>query len=637
MIELRHADESTPSAGVDLRPYQEEGIARLRACLRAGARRPVLVAPTGSGKTVVGSRIVASAGERGARTLFVAHRRELIRQTFAKLLRVGLAPESIGIVMAGVPGRAACLERPRDVIARLRAAGWTDPQIDAELWALLAARRPQAPIQVASIDTARGKSLGVFDLIIVDECHRALSASYRALIAAHPTAVVLGLTATPVRGDGKPLSEIFDQLVILATPAELRDLGYLVPVTMYTAPRESLPDLSEVSVSGGEYNAEEKDAAINTGAIIGNAVEHWLARARGERTVVFSSSVATSRAIVQRFGEAGVAAEHLDGETPTPQRDAILGRLERGETRVVSNCDVLSEGWDMPCVSVAVLLDATLSLGRYLQWVGRILRPAPGKTRALILDHCANVVEHGGGPYEDREWSLGVPTKRRRGATDEEPRIKVCPRCYGYAPASARTCPLDMPDGSPCGHAFLVTSVAADEQDGDLVEVPEATREEKRAAFDELCRARGERKPGWVIREFLKRFGVKPPKTWKVPLREDERDERNPEVVEAWRGMYREAFARGYKDDAACIRFRERFRHWPSKPLLAERDAWVKAEREQQRAAAEAEQVAAWARADARHAVLSPLEQALGASVALGRGRRPATAPRVATTEEWRV
>lgn len=567
---------------IPLRPYQREGVQAVRARIHAGKRRIVFVLPTGGGKTVVASSIVESAREKGSRILFCAHRRELIKQTTTKLFRMGIPHDQVGVIMAGTPARAGALfgASPLDVMAQLRERGTSDPQIDCELWGLFGARRPQAPVQVASIDTARGKELGDFDLIIIDEAHRALAKGYRDLVAKYPRAVILGLTATPYRADGKGLGELFDDLVPIATPRQLVEMGFLVEPRIFTVPASALPDLSKVSVSGGDYNAEELESAVDTSRLIGDLVDHWQRRAAGQRTVVFAASVKHSKNITERFCAAGVRAEHLDGETPTPDRDAILARLERGETLVVSNCGVLCEGWDMPIVSCAVLARPTMSEGLYLQQAGRILRPHPGKPGALILDHAGCVVEHNGGPIEEREFSLLPPKKKRRkGVAEEEVRTKTCPRCFAIVPAAVRTCPEVLPDGTPCGHVFVAQSTdQVDEEAGELVELRPATREEKRAAWDRLCAERGKRRPSWVRAQFLEAYGVKAPKTWKVPLRAEETDQGNPEVMSVWRELYRDAYRTGRKPGFAAWQFKERFGHWPVKALREEQAAYIAGE-----------------------------------------------------------
>lgn len=568
---------------IPLRPYQEEGVERVREAMRAGKRRILFVLPTGGGKTVVAAAIVAGALAKGKRVLFCAHRRELIKQTFTKLLRTGLDPAHIGVVMAGVPARArGALFSPLDTIAMLRAQGTTDPQIDAELWSLFAARRPQAPIQVASIDTARGKDLGRFDLLIFDEAHRSLSPSYLALAKEHESAVLLGLTATPYRTDGKGLGALYDDLVPpVLTARQLAEAGFLVAPRMYGAAVESLPDVSRVRIAGADYDEAELAQVTDDPRLIGDFVRHWRERAEGLRTVAFAAGIQHSRHVVEAFLAIGVRAEHIDGETHPAERDAILSRLERGETTVVSNYGVLTEGWDMPIVAVAGLLRATTSRGLAKQMEGRILRPHPDKPFAMLLDHARVILNHDS-PLAEEEYSLEAPKKRR---TVSVPATKTCPGCFAIIPAGVRTCPQMKIDGTPCEYVFSASEREEPEsEEGELVALSDVPMEVKRAAWAELCAARGSYPPGWVRIQYVKRFGVMAPKSWKVPLREDEKDEGKPEVVAKWRDLYRDAWRSGWKIGAAAFRFKEDFGRWPSKALRDEQRAWIE---EQERRAAD--------------------------------------------------
>lgn len=568
---------------IRLFPYQSDAADAVRACLRAGKRRVIIWLATGAGKTVIASYIVASALAKGTRSLFCAARRELIRQAFAKLLRSGLPYDQIGIVMAGTPARAACLfgDTPEAVIARMEAAGASDKQIDAELWGLFAGRRPQAPVQVASRDTLRNKEIGEFDLIIIDECHGSYSEGYLGILQRHSNAAVIGLTATPYRGDDKNLWDkpagwsgpLFEEIVQGPTPAELRDMGKLVPVEMFRPP--VLVDLSKIGVDKkGEYIPEQVDEAIDKPKIYGDVVRHWLERAgRGCRTVLFASSIKTSKEAARRFAEAGVRVEHVDGGTDIPIRDAAQLRLDRGETEIVCNCDVWTEGWDLPSVECIILLCPTKSLVKYVQKVGRGLRPSPstGKKRLLILDHAGLIAEHRGGPYAERPLDWGGEVRRRRNTSDEPIGIKTCPApCCAILPSGTRVCPQ-------CGHVFGSSDEreGPEEEDGDLVEHQDTPLTARRAIWDRLCGERGQRSPGWVHVEYLREVGVKPPKAWKVPLRAEERDENIPEVLEYWRRCYREAVADHRSEGSAKYRFKERWLRWPSKPLLDEQRAYI--------------------------------------------------------------
>lgn len=202
------------NCSIALRPYQLDAVERVREQIRSGARRVLIVAPTGSGKTVVAAHIMARAVESGRRVLFVAHRRELIDQCFRKLEDSGVG--QVGVIMAG------------------------DPRSN-----------PGASVQVASIDTLRHRAKPEANLVIVDEAHRALAKSYVELASMYPASVHLGLTATPYRADGRGLCDAYDALVVVASPKELIAEGFLVEPTVYTLAAHELPDLSAVKVKGG--------------------------------------------------------------------------------------------------------------------------------------------------------------------------------------------------------------------------------------------------------------------------------------------------------------------------------------------------------------------------------------------------
>jgi len=414
------------ATAVCLRPYQFEAVERVRDCVRRGARRVLIVLPTGSGKTLVASHIIASAVARGSRVLFLAHRRELVNQAYRKLLVQGLPEDQIGVLMAA------------------------DPR-----------RRPAAVVQVASVDTLRNRAKPPAELVFVDEAHRARAKSYKSIAAEYPKAVHLGLTATPYRADGEGLKDAYDDLVVVASPRQLIAQGYLVEPRVFTVSSSQLPDLSEVRVKGGDYDEAALADAVDRQALVGNIVDHWLQHAAGLRTVVFAVSVAHSQHIAERFRQAGVAAEHLDGTTPLAERDAILARLEAGSTQVVANCGVLAEGWDQPSVKCAVLARPTKSTGLYLQQAGRILRPWQD-TRAVILDHGGCALEHGL-PQEDREFSLEGTKKKRFRKGLVVPASKVCPECYAVLAPAVRLCP-------ECG-CTLAEPELPQESDDRLVEV----------------------------------------------------------------------------------------------------------------------------------------------------------------------
>jgi len=462
---------------LELRPYQLDAIERVRAEVRQGCKRVLVCAPTGAGKTVIGAEIMRSAFAAGSRSLFIAHRREILGQTAAKLEQAGIPEHEIGIVMAG----------------------------DAR-------RRPGARVHVASIDTLRNRQIGAPHLVFVDEAHRALAQSYVDVSARWPEAVHLGLTATPTRLDGKAMAKAYDALVVVASVGELIGQGFLAQPRVFTVPAGKLPDLRGVKSTGGDYNSKQLAERVNTGVLVGDIVEHWLAKAENRRTVCFAVSVEHSRAIVARFVEAGIAAEHLDGETPEDERAAILARLKSGETRIVSNVMVLTEGWDMPEVKVLIAARPTQSLVVWLQQAGRILRPWGGE-QPLILDHAGCARQHGL-PHEDREWTLDGP-KRRRGKATEDC-AKMCDSCLAVMPLGARVCPecgaempwreQDLTEGA--GELEEVTGISVKLLD-EYQAMVDAWRAENarrmRSPFGRPC------KPGVLFHRWKQSHGGRPP------------------------------------------------------------------------------------------------------------------------------
>lgn len=456
---------------VQLRPYQTDAIEAVRAHRRAGWKRILLCLPTGGGKTLTAASILIAAVAKSSRVLFVAHRKELIDQTCTAFARLGVT--SIGVVRA------------------------QDPRKDLS-----------QPIQIASIQTlARRPPLERIDIVVIDEGHRALAKSYiRHLFEQYPGATFILLTATPCRTDGRPLKDVADQLVIGARYSELIAQGHVIAPIVYGTP--VLPDMKNVRTTGGDYNAEDLEAAVNRSALIGNCVAEWKKRSEGRRTVVFAVSVAHSLALRQAFEDAGGRAGVIDGTTPESEREATLTRLERGELDVVCNVGVLCEGWDMPCCKCMVIARPTKSLGLFMQMAGRILRPWENVT-PLILDHGGNVDRHGM-PHEDRPWSLEGKVKRAKGA----PAPKPCPVCFCYVATNTRVC--------ACGHVFAPFGGEFDrDRELEVVPVELALRtlegpDAMLTFFRNTAKTAAERgwKPGAVAVRFRERFGRYPPAGW---------------------------------------------------------------------------------------------------------------------------
>ena len=468
---------------IEARGYQDEAVGSLRQSFANGNRRIVLQAPTGSGKTVIASHIIRGAEEKGKRIVFLAHRRELVMQCSNKLHDFDVKH---GIIMSG--------EMPAE--ARM--------------------------VQVASIQTLWARrekmSLPKADIVVVDECHRSLARTYQQIMDLYPEALVLGLSATPARGDGRGLGHIYTDMVCGPSIKKLIEDGFLVPIRVFAPSR---PDLTGVKVRMGDYVESELAQRMDRPELIGDIVENWARIAADRQTVVFATGVGHSIHLKERFRDAGVTCEHIDGKTPKDERDSILKRLADGSVQVVTNCMVLTEGWDCPAVSCAVMARPTKSLVLYLQMAGRIMRPAEGKRDAVIIDHSGAVHEHGF-PDESVHWRLDTKGKKCKSETQEEREEKqaqviTCDKCYAQY-VGKKSCP-------ECGYEQPRHGKHVHILDGDLGEVDrsnwvrgphEYTGEEKRRYLRMLHGIRFKHcyKPGWASYIYKEKFGTWPPKTW---------------------------------------------------------------------------------------------------------------------------
>lgn len=474
-----------PAAPFALRPYQQKALRMVDEAVAAGSRRPLLVLPTGAGKTVVAADLIRREVDRGGSALFLAPRRELVHQASRKLADARVRH---GLFLAGHEAR-------RDVFAAVHVAS-----IDT---LLAMTRRRGLPA-----------ALPEFSLVLVDEAHLAVTIARQRLLDRWPAAVRLGLTATPTRKDGRALGVMFDELIEPTTVADLTRDGYLVPARYFSVAE---PDLQRVRVVAGEFNAHDLDAAVNRPELVGDIVQHWLAHATGRRTVVFASSIAHSIALSEAFLRAGVRAEHVDAGTPEHERAAIFERFSSGATEVLTNCFLASYGFDLPELSCVVLARPTRSLTLYLQMLGRGLRTALGKRDCLVLDHSGCVHRHGFAD-DPRAWTLdGERALVEPTASDPKPRDPKrsnridCPECRAVF-GGTNECP-------ECGFVLRPRGREIETLDGELVEVghalpPEA--QDRFAFFLELrgyCAERGW-KPGAAAHRYRDRFGEFPPRAW---------------------------------------------------------------------------------------------------------------------------
>lgn len=416
---------------MELRDYQEQCIAGLRAAFKNQHRRVLLVAPTGAGKTVMFSYLTRALTERGNRVLLLAHRDFLLDQISGTLARFG------------IPHGFIAAKRRRELCHLTQVAG------------------------VHTLKSRVGKIAWQPDWIICDEAHHATAGSWDVILGAYPSARVVGVTATPQRLDGKGLGEVFEEMVLGPRVQDLMDRGFLSRVQYYSPATVSTEGLH---TRMGDYVQSEIEQAVNTRGVTGHAVDWYRKACDGAPAIAFCASIAHSENVAEGFREAGYRWQALHSKASYADNQSAIQKLASGELHGVSSCDIISEGFDVPVVTAAILLRPTKSLGLHLQQIGRVLRPAPGKERAIVIDHVGNVAQCKAGVWslnhgraeDDREWSLDGAKKK-----EKSERVGRCEQCLAIIPPAAKICP-------ECGHEKQTAERKPLEQvAGELEELPE--------------------------------------------------------------------------------------------------------------------------------------------------------------------
>jgi len=384
---------------MELYDFQKVNKAQIRQQFKTN-KAVLYQAGTGSGKTVVATDILKGVRDKGEFAWFIAHRRELIEQTHRTLYDMQV---NSGIIMAGY-------------------------KLNQHL-----------QVQVCSIGTLNERFIkndkliiqNPPRLIIFDEAHRSLAKSYRELYAMFPDAYLLGLTATPIRSDGKGLGHMYGSMVQAPSVAELIQMGHLVQPRYFTGATASMEG---VKTSGYDYAKAEREARMNHADLRGDVVEQWLRHGENRKTFVFASGVKHSMALRDDFLAAGVSAAHIDGRTPDWERDEIVNDFRNTDKyQVITNCDVFTEGTDIPEVGCVSLACPTKIISRYIQKGGRCLRPhkPTNKTDCIIIDHAGSVMTHGF--LEDPvPWTLDTEGNiRDRAAAEREKLVQQfeCREC----------------------------------------------------------------------------------------------------------------------------------------------------------------------------------------------------------------
>lgn len=436
---------------VVLRPFQVTCRDQVYSAWSEGARNVLMVIPTGGGKTVVFSEIMANYA---APSVAIAHRQELVSQISLALARNGVRHRIIG------PAQVA------HICTSIHIAELGVNYVD-----------PSNKVAVAGVDTLirmdpEQSWFKQVRLVVQDEAHHLLRKNkWGTAQEMFPNAYGLGVTATPCRADGNGLGRqadgIIDTMVIGPGMRELIEAGWLSEYRIFAPPSDL--DLSEVTVSAsGDFSPPKLSAAVHKSHIVGDVVDHYLRIAPGKLGVTFAVDVAAAGEIAEAYRGKGVSAEVVSAKTPDALRAAILRRFRARDVMQLVNVDLFGEGFDLPAIECISMARPTQSYGLFAQQFGRALRPMEGKTHAFIIDHVGNVHRHGL-PDAPRSWSLDRRERRTRTTVDIVIPVRTCPNCTAAYERIHSKCPY-------CGHtpepASRSTPAAVD---GDLYELsPEA-------------------------------------------------------------------------------------------------------------------------------------------------------------------
>ena len=398
-----------------LRPRQKLFVERSLAALNKH-QNTLGVAPTGAGKTIMLSGVTGQWLENAdAKACVLAHRDELTSQNAAKFSRVN-------------PSIATSIYDAQE-----------------KSWA---GQATFAMVQTLGRESNL-KLMPKLDLLVIDEAHHAAAPTYRKIIDSvrdrNPDVAIFGVTATPNRGDNKALRPVFSNVSDQITLAELIQSGHLVPPRTYVVDVGTQSELSQVKRTADDFDMSAVDAIMNKAPITEAVIRHWKEKAHDRSTVVFCSTIRHAKNVAEAFSSSGVNAEVIHGELSSEARKAALSRFESGESQVVVNVAVLTEGWDYPPTSCVILLRPSSYKSTLIQMIGRGLRtidpnehPGVVKSDCVVLDFGTSTMLHG-----SLEQDVNLDGHEGQGEAPQ----KECPDCGAMVPAAAKECSL-------CGHVW---------------------------------------------------------------------------------------------------------------------------------------------------------------------------------------
>ena len=371
---------------LNLRDYQEELVDGIKRSMVAGNHSIIVQSPPRSGKTVVMAHIAKSATDKNNKVLFFSHRKEINEQVYKTFENNEVNMDLVTI------GGVQSLVRKLDKL--------DEPTI-----------------------------------ILIDEAHHSKASSYKKIIDYFPNAYKLLFTGTPVRLDGSGFDDIADDLILGKSVKWLQKHGRIA-LFKYYAPQ--LIDVSRLKKRAGEFTKQSVDDTMKT-VIYGDVIKHYEKLAKDKQAIVYTHSVEASENVSKAFNDAGYNSMAVSGKTPREERETAMRAFRNGYLKIMVNCELFTEGIDLPNVDVCIMLRPTQSLSLYLQFAMRALNPREGKT-AIIIDHVGNV-ERFGLPNQDREWSLQGIIKKKQTAKIGEPTVRVCEMCFATFWSKERICP----------------------------------------------------------------------------------------------------------------------------------------------------------------------------------------------------
>ncbi|WP_281828851.1 DEAD/DEAH box helicase [Lactobacillus amylolyticus] len=369
-------------------PYQQRLVNQARQKLAQGNKGVLIVSPPGSGKSVVIAEIVRLATLRGNRVMFTVHRQELINQITQTFQKNDVDLRYCTIMTVGkIANRLGKLSKPQ--------------------------------------------------LIITDETHHSKAKTYRKIYDYYSDVPRLGFTGSPWRLNGQGFQEIYDVMIEGPSVNQLISKNHLAPYKYFSV--KLIDDTQLKKSSTGDFTNKSIDEAIGK-TVFGDVVKTYRSKADGQKTIVYAHDIEYSKKIVEAFKSAGISAAHCDSKTPKAERKRIMKDFKIGRLKVLSNVDLISEGFDVPDCSCVIMLRPTESLVLFLQQSMRCMRYQPEKT-ATIIDHVANYTRFGM-PDTPRKWSLEGWKKKKKNKVSDAPALKECQECYAVIPAAFKICPI---------------------------------------------------------------------------------------------------------------------------------------------------------------------------------------------------